>query len=133
MEQWAKIRGYEGYGGADNWEVSDRMNVRQFGIPSVPKIDSQGYAYIHLCKGGELVRVHRLYLLTFVGPPPEGHIAVKHTGVWRWGPRDMVHIPLRGRKKALKEKRAPKGPRYGGHFDEWLQARSNKNSTKRPS
>ena len=122
MEQWAKIKGYEGYGGADTWEVSDHLSVRQNGRPVKPKVDSQGYQYIHLCTGGALVRVHRLYLLTFVGPPPEGHIAVKHNGEWRWGPRDMVVLI---RRKPLKEKpprkhRKRKGVDSKEHFREWL-------------
>lgn len=122
MEQWAKIKGYEGYGGADTWEVSDHLNVRQNGLPVKPKVDSQGYQYIHLCTGGALVRVHRLYLLTFIGPPPEGFTAVLHNGTWRWGPRDMVklvrHKPLK--EKSPRKRRKRKGADSKAHFNEWL-------------
>ena len=123
MEQWRKIEGYAGYGGADDWEVSDQFNVRHKGLPTKAKVDSQGYQYIHLCAGGELVRVHRLYLLTFVGPPPEGFIAVKHNGEWRWGPRDMVklvrHKPLKVKPPRKRKKR--KGVDSKAHFNEWLE------------
>ena len=130
MEKWSKIVGFDGYSGSSDWEVSNLCNVRQFGRPIEPKVDSQGYLYIQFCRGGELQRVHRLMLLAFEGPPPEGFIAVNFEGKWRWGPRDMVKVPVRGRKpRTSKKKRPPKGPRYGGHFDEWLQAKSTKNST----
>jgi len=122
MEQWAKIKGYEGYSGANDWEVSDALNVRQFGLPIEPKVDSQGYRYIHLCRSGELVRVHRLYLLTFVGPPPEDFIAVKHNGAWRWGPRDMVKL-VRHKPKKIKPPRKPRKPQGvdpKAHFKEWF-------------
>lgn len=123
MEIWRRIEGYAGYTGADNWEVSNQLNVRYYGRPIKPKVDSQGYQYIHLCAGGTLVRVHRLYLLTFVGPPPEGHIAVKHNGEWRWGPRDMVkltrHKPIK-EKPPRKPKRRPKADSKE-HFREWFE------------
>jgi hypothetical protein len=129
MEKWSKIVGFDGYSGVSDWEVSSECSVRQFGRPIEPKVDSQGYRYIQFCRGGELQRVHRLMLLAFEGPPPEGFIAVSFEGKWRWGPRDMVKVPVRGRAVKPKKKRAPKGPRYGGHFDEWLQAKVTKNST----
>lgn len=122
MEQWRQIKGYEGYCGADDWEVSDQLNVKYQGFPVVPKTDRQGYKYIHLCAGGELVRVHRLYLLTFIGPPPKGHIAVKHNGEWRWGLRDMVelvrHKPVK--VKPPRKRRKRKGVDSKAHFNEWL-------------
>jgi hypothetical protein len=122
MEQWLKLEGYEGYGGADDWEVSDELNVRHRGIPVKPKIDSQGYPYVHLCKGGELVRVHRAMLLAFEGPCPEGFVAVKHNGLWRWGPRDMVKL-VRHKPKKERPPRKPrkrKGVDPKAHFNEWL-------------
>jgi hypothetical protein len=124
MEKWSKIKGFEGYIGANDWEVSDCCNVRQFGLPAEPKVDSQGYRYIQFCRGGELIRVHRLMLLAFHGEPETGQIAVCVNGAWRWGLRDMVVVPKRKLMDFKeKKKRTPKGPRYGGHFDEWLSKR----------
>ena len=123
MTEWRKIQGYTGYSGADAWEVSNDLQVRQYGKLIEPRVDSQGYRYIHLCQGGELVRVHRLYLLTFVGPPPEGFISVHHNGEWRWGPRDMVkltrHKPLK--EKPPRKRRKRKGVDSKEHFREWLE------------
>lgn len=123
MEQWSKIKGFEGYVGVQDWEVSDQGNVRQFGRPVIPQVDSQGYPYIRFCTGGELQRVHRLMLLAFEGPPPEGFIAVKHNGIWRWGPRDMVQIPKR-KVQTLKVKKKKTIPERHPHFRRWLEKKT---------
>ena len=118
MEQWSKIKGYEGYKGAENWEVSDAGNVRKFGEPYRPSIDSQGYAYFNLAPSGELVRVHRLVLLAFTGPPPKGWIAT-HLDRNRannclsnlaWVQRRDITLAKRKKKKASKH----------AHFEAWL-------------
>jgi len=135
MEIWSKIKGYEGYCGGADWEVSDYGNLRHSGSPTEPKIDSQGYPYIQLCTGGELVRVHKLVLLAFVGPPPSSFWMAIHKDGNRinntienllWGRRSDV--PIRKALKPVsfkeKKKRALRGPRFGGHFDEWLHKRN---------
>jgi hypothetical protein len=39
-----------------------------------PKIDSDGYPFVSLCRGPEIIqrKVHRLILETFEGPCPDG-------------------------------------------------------------
>jgi len=136
MEKWSKLQYLEGYSGVEDWEISDNGNLRHKGSPIEPKVDSQGYPYVQLCFGGELVRVHKLVLLAFVGPPPSSFWLAIHddgnrannvlSNLW-WGRRSDVKI-----RKAPKEvnfktkkKRAPKGPRFGGHFDAWLNKKAN--------
>lgn len=140
LEKWSKLKYLEGYSGAADWEVSDLGNLRHNGSPAIPKVDSQGYPFVQLCHGGELVRVHKLVLLAFVGPPPSSFWLAIHTdgnrannalaNLW-WGRRSdvVIHKAPKAVSLKVKKKRPPKGPRYGGHFDEWLQAKSTRNST----
>ncbi|MBV9921114.1 MAG: HNH endonuclease [Pseudonocardia sp.] len=83
-EEWREIPGYEG-----RYEVSSHGRVRSMpfwannrwgpmlrsGKIRSAKPDKRGYRAVWLSDGAgglEKVRVHRLVLLAFVGPPPEG-------------------------------------------------------------
>lgn len=71
-EIWKPIPGFDGY------EVSNFGNVRSFKRNNVcvlkPSITSGGYLQVNLCKNGKVYpgRIHKLVLLAFVGPRPEG-------------------------------------------------------------
>jgi hypothetical protein len=81
-ERWAQIPGFEGH-----YDVSDLGRVRSWyaraGVPT-PRLlnatpNSGGYLHLTLClrKRPTTGRVHRLVLLAFVGPCPEGE-EVRH-------------------------------------------------------
>lgn len=80
MAQWRDIPGYEGiYKISDAgqiWSIDDptRKNAKG-GLLKFDK-SSHGYPRVFLHKrgdGGKRFQVHRLVMLTFVGPPPEAH------------------------------------------------------------
>lgn len=94
-ERWLPIPGYEG-----RYDVSDQGRVRSlaWGKERILKtcMDHKGYLQVGLSGGGPLARVprvHRLVLLAFVGPRPDGmecrHIDGDHQnnilGNLRWG------------------------------------------------
>lgn len=83
-EEWRPVVGYEGY-----YEVSSFGRVKSLkrvvpGRPGVPRpvrerilarvLNDSGYPIVTLRKDGKrsLHRVHRLVLVAFVGPAPEG-------------------------------------------------------------
>ena len=73
-ERWLPIPGYE-----DRYEVSDRGRVRSWVSRPSPRLLSQirqntGYVTVALSRGGftEQQLIHRLVLLAFVGPCPDG-------------------------------------------------------------
>ncbi len=85
MERWLPIDGYEGV-----YEVSDQGRVRSLdrvdtsgrrraGVVLAQVISSTGYHQVGLHYGGatRTMHVHRLVMLTFAGPEPEG-MEVRH-------------------------------------------------------
>lgn len=89
-ERWKSIPGYEGI-----YEVSDLGRVRRLTFdnhhvrnrPIEPRIlrswlTKHGYARVALSKNGKSTspHVHRLVLIAFVGPPPEGYEAAHLNG-----------------------------------------------------
>lgn len=82
-ELWLPVPGYEGF-----YEVSDQGRVRSVdrviqtrkgpsrrkGRVRRPHVHKQGYLELPLCRDGEqqMFTVHRLVMLAFVGPRPEG-------------------------------------------------------------
>ena len=92
-EEWRAIPGYEGY-----YEVSNQGHVRgldrrivtsdgrrcQIPARALPgTINYHGYLRVSLCKNGNEVEwpIHRLVLLAFVGPLPEGMHSCHGNGV----------------------------------------------------
>lgn len=82
MEQWRPIPGYETF-----YEVSDLGNVRRHrnallwsGRPVKQTLAGNGYRRVMLSKNGheKSMRVHRLALLAFVGPPPTAKHQCNH-------------------------------------------------------
>jgi HNH endonuclease/NUMOD4 motif len=93
MTEWRDIPGYEGC-----YQVSDDGQVKSLArrIKSAPgctrplrerimkqEVDRTGYARIQLCSDGSYVHclVHRLIMLAFVGPCPEGMEVCHNDGV----------------------------------------------------
>lgn len=71
QEIWKSIPGYEGY------EVSNMGQVRSFrglGRPRIlkPSVNRDGYTMVHLSGSTSPVFIHRLVMLAFEGPCPEG-------------------------------------------------------------
>ena len=94
METWKVIPGYEGL-----YEVSDQGNVRTFrrganGRLLKPGRMPQGHLSVALGRGNSQC-VHKLVLLTFVGPAPDRHECCHNNGNpadnrlenLRWGTR----------------------------------------------
>src|SRR5512139_4065704 len=78
VERWLPVPGYEGA-----YEVSDRGRMRSLagGRRSGGILKhrlTRGYHHVGLYKGGKVRthRVHRLVLTAFVGPPPDGMVAL---------------------------------------------------------
>ena len=69
-ETWKPVPGYDG-----KYEVSDKGRVRLYIAQS---LDSDGYVMANLRKNGaaKTHKVHRLVLLAFVGPCPDGMEAI---------------------------------------------------------
>jgi len=102
MEQWKDVPGYEGM-----YEVSDEGRVRSlyrivkssssrgvvFDKPYPSKMlreaDNRGYSIVVLCKGGvpKPFTIHRLVMLAFVGPKPDG-LQINHLN----GRKDDNHV-----------------------------------------
>jgi len=74
MSSWKPVTGYEGL-----YEVSDAGQVRSLRQHKVMRLcpNSRGYTKASLVKDGvrKEVPVHRMVLLAFVGPCPDGHQA----------------------------------------------------------
>jgi hypothetical protein len=70
LEQWLPVVGFENF-----YEVSDHGRVRRIGGRVLRPWLTQGYPMVKLCGGrgcGRKDYIHRLMLLSFVGPCPEG-------------------------------------------------------------
>lgn len=93
-ERWLPVVGYEGL-----YDVSDHGRIRSWVAPGgrpraepyIRKLNNHGRGYGHkileLCRdgGSEMVGVHRLVLLAFVGPPPSDKHQAAH---WNGNPSD---------------------------------------------
>lgn len=129
-EKWLPVPGYEGI-----YEVSDLGRVRSLdrldslgrlrpGLELRPRVDRGGYLLIHA--GGKprrTLRVHRLVLLAFVGPPPEGADEALHGDGdpsnnalpnLRWGTRaeNAADCLLHGTHHAASKTHCPSGHPY---------------------
>jgi NUMOD4 motif/HNH endonuclease len=69
MENWKEVPGYEGF-----YEVSNFGRIRRKNRIIKGDQERNGYRRVRLCVNGKGQRymVHRLVLLAFVGPCPEG-------------------------------------------------------------
>ena len=67
--KWMPIIDFPGY------QISNYGEIRRGEKILLKQLNHNGYYKIGLFKGGRFYRrfVHRLVLLTFIGPPPEGH------------------------------------------------------------
>jgi len=76
LPTWRELPGHPGYEVSDSGEVRSyaRIGGRRGARDVVPHLlwphDHRGY--LRVCVGGRFLHVHRLVLLTFVGPPPVG-------------------------------------------------------------
>lgn len=131
FEEWRKIRLFEGFAGASEFEVSDYGRLKHNGQVVAPIINKRGYS-VDFCKGGHRESLGRLVLLTFEGECPEGlHLVYrdgnKHNcrlGNLLWGSRSDG--PKKAKKLRVKTPRS-KRPDVGRRvFDAWL----NKQVTK---
>lgn len=92
MENWKPVYGYEGL-----YEISDKANIRSVdhdmvskagshihikGQPMKTYVNENGYRVVRLSKEGKskIERVHRLMMLTFVGPDPDRPIVNHKNG-----------------------------------------------------
>ncbi len=95
VETWKDIPGWEGY-----YQVSDQSRVKSLSrlVPHrcsktgfakwperilKPGLTVLGYRYVTFCQSGKTKNfpVHRLVLLTFIGPCPEGKEACHNNGI----------------------------------------------------
>jgi hypothetical protein len=87
--EWRPIPGWEDY-----YEVSNHGEIRSLdrvvtdgkvfrGKPKALKLGNNGYVHTSLYRGGQAKysTVHRLVMLTFVGPRPVGHDICHRNGV----------------------------------------------------
>lgn len=83
-ETWLPVAGYEG-----SYEVSDLGRIRSIdrrdrqgrmcrGLVLKLRADRDGYLTFHTGRPRRVLRVHRLVLLAFQGPAPEGATEVRH-------------------------------------------------------
>lgn len=89
FEEWRKVEGYD-----HNYEVSSHGRFKKNGKLVTPH-ENNGYLRVALVQNGrgKSVAVHRLVLLAFVGPCPEGMIGLHNDDVrennridnLRWG------------------------------------------------
>jgi hypothetical protein len=100
---------YRAIPGHRNYEVSDHGNVRRIGRdrPLRPARHTNGYQQVNLPPVGSQL-VHKLVMLAFVGPPPEGqpwinhkdgnkqnnHISNLEYGTAKWNREHAVHTGL---------------------------------------
>ena len=83
-EQWLDVPGYEGFYSASSWgrvRSEDRSTLDARGVVKhyrgkllALRLNPGGRLWVRLCKDGEqrVFSVHRLVLMAFVGPCPEG-------------------------------------------------------------
>ena len=127
MEQWAKVKGFEGYTGADKLEVSSLGNARcTDGSDVIWMEDPFGRRFIQFVTSGHRESVARLVLLTFIGPPPLNMFAVYKNKVLNDNQLDNLEWGNTTRKvgrvvekkvRAKKRKRPDTGRRV---FDAWI-------------
>lgn len=129
-ESWLPIAGYEG-----TYEVSDLGRIRSLdrldrlgrlrpGVVRKLQVDRDGYLQFHT--GGKprrQLRVHRLVLMAFVGPPPVADSEALHgdgdpsnnaLSNLRWGTRseNAVDAVLHGTHRNTAKTHCPKGHFY---------------------
>jgi len=135
IEEWRKVRCFEGFAGASELEVSDYGRLKRNGQVVPPIINDRGYS-VDFCKGGHRESLGRLVLITFEGPPLEGLHIVYRDGNKKncrldnlmWGSRSDGPKKIKTLKvKPEKRKRPDPGRKV---FDAWLEKQKVKNASR---
>lgn len=131
VEEWRKVRLFEGFAGASELEVSDYGRLKRNGQVVPPVINDRGYS-VDFCKGGHRESLGRLILITFEGECPEGLHLVYRDGNKHncklenllWGSKsDGPKKPKTLRVRIPKSKRPDPGRKV---FDAWLNKQKGK-------
>lgn len=102
-EQWKPIPGYEGL-----YEISDMGRVLSVRRQQLLKPSAGNDGYLKLKLRGKNQRVHRLVLLAFVGPCPEG-MATRHLN-GRRGDNRLANLEWADHATNIRDKRRHADP-----------------------